>query len=55
MTDYYRFEPARQLNLISTSRANVIYDASEKLAVASGLESVYQWNIRTGILVAFPQ
>lgn len=51
MTDYYRFEQSRVLNLISPSNCNVVYDKTEKLAVASGSEAVRLWNIRTGALV----
>ncbi len=51
MTDYYRFEQSRVLNLITTPIGNVVYDKSEKLAISPALESVRLWNIRTGALV----
>jgi len=51
MTDYFRFEQSKVLNLITTSNANIAYDKSEKLAIVSGLENVGIWNIRTGALV----
>lgn len=51
MTDYYRFEQEKVLNLIASSHSNVVYDKTGKVAVASGLENLYQWNIRTGALV----
>lgn len=51
MTDYFRFEQSKLLNLISTASGNVVYDKTEKLAVAPALENVNVWNIRTGALV----
>lgn len=49
--DYYRFEQERVLNLITSSHSNIVYDRTRKTALVAGLESVYQWNIRTGALV----
>lgn len=51
MTDYYRFEQEKLLNLIASPHANVSYDKTGKIAIASGLENLHQWNIRTGTLV----
>ncbi len=51
MTDYFRYEQSRVLNLISTTNSNIVYDKTDKLAVTSGLENVNLWNVRTGALV----
>ena len=51
MTDYFRFEQSKVLNLITTSSGNVVYDKTEKLAVSPALENVNVWNVRTGTLV----